>query len=292
MVKRIFCLTALLAVLIASGYQSAWAQKHSFTQKPVYQSIQQYGPFTKVNFKGSNKDPLCPSGWGAGGCLFNGGYFLENPNLPPYLPNGLANGTNLLYNPYGEWWYGAAVWVPFTVPNGVTWTVEALYTNNLSFYGMLDQYPMTPTAAAFYAVSSGVASGNQGYWISYGTAAATSTPTGISAFGLSEYTIAVDLATQNLTFPLTAGEYWMAVVPICTNVNDTNCTDVSFLDDVEYVNGAPAGRRGQPEPIDSAYFDSPLVFYYSFWPAYGPSGTCFGYGCDAFNAGICGTHSP
>jgi hypothetical protein len=279
MVKRFFCLTALLAVLIASGYQAAWAQSHPFNQKPVYPTIQQYGPFTNTGINDPNKDPkVCNHN----ACLFYGGNFLDNPNFSPYLPNALANMNTVFVEGVP---YGAATWVPFIVPTTVDgWNVTGLFTNNFSMFGTLDQYPNTPTAAAFYSVNSGVGAGMPGTVISSGVTAATSTPTGRSAFGLTEFTIEV----TGLSFQLTPGEYWMAVVGYCTNYSDNNCFDVGYLSDVEFLNGGPAGYYGQLEPIDAAYFDG---FYgiYSFYPAYGPMGACGGYGCDAFSAGVLGS---
>ena len=85
----------------------------------------------------------------AGACLFYGGDFLDNPLYPPFLPNGLANENTLLVpgTPYG-----AAVWVPFTVPAGQTWDVTGLFTNNLSSYGVLDQ-GTEPTSVAYWSIN-------------------------------------------------------------------------------------------------------------------------------------------
>jgi len=282
MVKKIFCLTALLAVLIACGYGSAWAQK-SYTQKPVYPSIQQYGH--SPNFKSvTKKDPACANG----ACLFYGGNFLDNPNFPPYLPDGLSNETDLIVSATEPWPYGAAVWVPFTVPSTVDgWTVTGLFTNDQSIYGTLDQYPLTPTSAAYYSVNSGVSAGSPGTVWASGVAAATSLATGRSAFGLAEYNVDVNLALQNLVFSIPPGEYWMVVVPICTNISDANCMDRFFLSDTEEINLYPPNHIGPIEPVDAAFFDG-FFGIYSFYPTYGPMGACGGFGCDAFSAGVQG----
>jgi hypothetical protein len=44
---------------------------------------------------------------------------------------------------------------------------------------------------------------------------------------------------------------------------------------------------GPVEPLDMSYFDSPY-FGYSFYPTNGAFGACFGFGCDAFSAGVSG----
>jgi hypothetical protein len=285
MVKKIFCLTALLAALIASCYQSAWAQGKSYTQKPVYQSVQQYGH--SPNAKGSSSKDPSPC-LGSNKCLFYGGNFLDNVEFSPYLPNGLSNETDLIIPAIFPWPYGAATWVPFTVPSNVDgWTVTGLFTNNQSLFGTLDQYPSTPTQAAYYSVNSGTAAGYAGTVWASGIAAATSTATGRSAFGLNEYTIDVNLALQNLVFSIPPGAYWMAVVPICTNISDTNCMDRFFLSDTEEINLYPPGHLGPIEPVDAAFFDGFFGFY-SFYPTYGSAGACGGIGCDAFSAGVQG----
>jgi len=284
MVTKIICRAALLTASMAFACQSAVAQ--NYRSLPPKQSIQQYGPFTNSPVKSSAVSPSSTEstsgascGNPAGHCLFYGGNFLDNPLYPPSLPNGLANESDLLVpgSPYG-----AAVWVPFTV-TGKDWEVTGLFTNNFASYGVLDQAPNTPGSAAFYSINTGVAAGEAGTVIASGTAAATSTATGRGAFGLNEYTVQI----TGLSFPLAPGSYWMAVVPMCTNTADPYCDGVFFLSDVEYLNVTPAGAEGPAEPLDAAFFDSP-AFGYSFYPANGPLGACFGNGCDAFSAGVLG----
>ena len=277
MVKKMFCLTVLLAVLIACGYESAWAQNHSYSKKPYYQTIQQYGPFGNSNVKKAQqvKNPCRP-------CLFYGGDFVDNPIGCPELPDGLANETTLYIYGYP---YGAAVWVPFIIPDTVSWwDVTELFTNNFSIYGVLDEAPATPTSAVWYSINQFVSPGYPGEVYAQGISTGTSTPTGRGAFGLTEYTI----AATGLDIPLAPGDYWMAVVPMCTNTADPYCGDLFYLSDVEYVNAAPTNASGPVEPIDLSYFDSP-VFGYSFYPTNGPAGACFGAGCDQFSAGVVGT---
>jgi hypothetical protein len=284
MIKKILGLAGLL--LGASVLLVYEAAAQDYTAQPSKQSIQQYGPFTNTTATtsapggspGSGKDHTC--GNPAGECLFYGGDFNTNPLLSPFLPNGLANENDLVDSGTP---YAAAVWVPFTVPEGRGWQVTALFSNNLASYGVLDQTPNTPVSAAFYSINSGVSAGNPGTVIDAGIAAATSTPTGRSDFGLTEYTIQVSVPS----FELAPGTYWMAVVPLCTNTANAQCDGVFYLSDVEYVNVLPDGV-GPAEPVDDSFFDSPL-FGISFGPAYGPTGACGGEGCDSFSAGVIGT---
>lgn len=283
MAKKMASFTGLLlGVLMMFVYDSA---AQNYTALPPKPTIQSYGPFTNPSFKntnpGINTSGTC--GVPAGACLFYGGDFLFNPLYPPFLANGLANESTTFVpgTPYG-----AAVWVPFTVPAGKGWDVTGLFTNNLSSFGVLDQTPNTPASAAYYSVNQAVAAGSPGNVIAAGIGAATSTATGRSGFGLSEFTIQV----TGLSFTLAPGNYWMTVVPICTNPANTYCGGIFFLSDVEFLNMLPSNAFGPAEPVSNSFFDSP-IFGTVFEPTYGELGACFGDGCDAFSAGVLGTKS-
>jgi len=286
MVKRGLFSIALAAALIPFA-QPAAAQNYKGTPKPT---IQDYGPFanttTKTNTtvqaeaaKSTTSAATGKCGNPAGACLFYGGDFLDNPLGPPSLPNGLANETTLLTSGFP---YGAATWVPFTVPAGETWDVTGLFTNNFASYGVLDQGSL-PTAVAAWSINEEVFPGNAGVVVDSGTSAATSTPTGRANFGLTEYTVQV----TGLSVTLTAGSYWLSVVPICTNAANPYCSGVFFLSDVEYINTTPANAIGPAEPLDASFLDSPY-FGLSFNPTNGALGACGGSGCDAFSAGVLG----
>lgn len=278
MVKKMVCSMALVAALIPF-VQSAPAQDYKGTPKPT---IQDYGPFQEgTKFKNFTKAlPAGMCGNPAGSCLFYGGDFVDNPLGSPFLPNALANETTTFISGVP---YGAAVWVPFTVPAGQTWEVSGLFTNNLASYGVLDQFPTAPTAAASWSVNEGVSAGNAGTVVASGTSAATSTPTGRAAFALIEFTVQV----TGLSFVLTPGEYWMSVVPLCTNTADAFCGGVWFESDVEYINVKPKNAFGPAEPVYASFFDSP-VFLSTFGVANSGVGACGGAGCDAFSAGVLG----
>jgi hypothetical protein len=274
MVKSGFWLIALAAVVPFA--QPAAAQNYKGTPKPT---ILDYGPFKEVRSMNVAKRPA-PGECGnpAGACLFYGGDFLYNP-LYPNIANGLANESTVAVpgTPYG-----AATWVPFTVPAGETWAVTGLFSNNLSSYGVLDQ-GTEPTSVAFWSINEGAFAGNPGTVVGSGTVPATSTQTGRAAFGDYEYTVQV----TGLSLTLSSGSYWMTVVPICTNTADPYCDGVFFTSDVEYINSTPVNAVGPAEPVDSSFFDS-SYFGISFEPTSGPLGACAGAGCDAFSAGVLG----
>ena len=281
MAKRGLCSIALAAALIPFA-QPAAAQNYAGTPKPT---VRDYGPFGNVQTKNTAKTTTTNLAAGkcgnpAGTCLFYGGDFLDDPLSPPSLPNGLANESTLLVSGTP---YGAATWVPFTVPAGQTWDVTGLFTNNLASYGVLDQ-GTEPTSVAYWSINEEVFSGSGGTVVDSGTSPATSTATGRAAFGLTEYTVQV----TGLSVTLTSGSYWMSVVPICTNTADPYCSGIFFETDVEYINTTPTNAFGPPEPVDASFFDSP-VFGLSFDPTNGALGACGGSGCDAFSAGVLGT---
>ena len=282
MLQRGFFSLALAAALVALA-QPAAAQNFKGTPK---RTILEYGPFPKAPPKSGlvtkeiEAETAGKCGNPAHSCLFYGGDFLYNPLYPPSLANGLANESTVNVSGYP---YGAATWVPFTVPAGETWDVTGLFTNNLSAYGILDQ-GTEPTAVAYWSINEEVFPGGAGVVVDSGTSPATSSPTGRAAFDDYEYTIQV----TGLSITLTPGTYWLAVVPICTNTADPYCgAGLFFLSDVEYLSSTPAHAFGPKQPMDAAYFDSPY-FGLSFNPANGPLGACAGQGCDAFSAGVLG----
>lgn len=283
MTKKIVFLTALALAGLPLVYTSS---AQDFTAQPAKASIQEYGPFKMPSTSSASRAAKAKNASGtcgnpAGPCLFYGADFIDNPLWSPVLPNGLANENDLVI---GGSPYGGAVWVPFTVPEGKGWKVTGLFTNNQATYGVLDQTPNVPASAAYYSVNQDVAAGAPGVVIAAGIGAATSTPTGRSVFGMNEYTVQV----TGLSFELAPGNYWMIVVPYCTNAANPYCNGRFFLSDVEYVNVLPVNAFGPDEPQDAAYLDG-ANFGAVFEPTAGSEGACFGDGCDAFSAGVIGT---
>jgi len=125
--------------------------------------------------------------------FYAGDFDPNNPNA-----NGLANENDAIVggNPYG-----AATYQNFTASDAIK--VTGLFTNNLS--------QNTPDSG-YWEIRSGVSEGNGGTLIASGTGAVTNTPTGRSGFGYTEYTNLV----SGLGVSLGSGQYWYAVVPVCT----------------------------------------------------------------------------
>jgi hypothetical protein len=164
-------------------------------------------------------------------CLFYGG------DMTPTDPGvyGFPNG-NSLTRPLTET-LGAV-----EVPAGAKATVEGLLVNVLATQGEFN--PKTAT----WEIRSGVSEGNGGKVVASGTGAANIAPTGRSAFGFTEYTVAVKASAT-----LTAGEYWINVSPQCTVNTDTNCSEGFFASNTtQQTNNV----RGSAQPSRKMYFNS------------------------------------
>ena len=203
-------------------------------------------------------------------CLFYGGDFdAHNTNA-----NALANElTTSVVS-------GARVFVPFVVPAGQTWTITALFSNNLSNVGVIDPQQ------GLWSISKGMRQGNQGKVVAQGAAPATFTPTGRHGFNQKEYTlmIAIDPPVK-----LESGLYWMTAVPECKNPVDRACVAASYyLSDVEQV---PRRHAWGIAPTDKSFYLSG-EFGYFYYPTWGTNGACQGTGCDRFSAGAVGKESP
>lgn len=209
-------------------------------------------------------------------CLFYGGDF-DASNL---AANALANGV--MYK-NGK----AAVFVPFYVPPGQTWTITGLFSNNMATMSFLKP------AEIQWSISTGISTGNGGTAIAKGTIPATWTPTGRSWYIFTEYT-ALGYLTPSTTVTLTQpGVYWMTAAPVCT---DASCGFAnSNLSDVEDV---PAPNRKGTQPADDSFLLIPFDGFF-FAPASDPTGFCNGggnggnsSGCDKFSAGLLGYAKP
>jgi hypothetical protein len=127
--------------------------------------------------------------------LFYGGDF--DPNNPN--ANGLANENDAIVggNPYG-----AATYQNFVVPNGQTWDVTGIFTNNLS--------QLSPTAG-YWELRSGISEGNGGVLVASGTGVITHTSTGRSGFGYTEFNDVIAVPILKVS----QGLWWIGGVPVC-----------------------------------------------------------------------------
>ena len=179
-------------------------------------------------------------------CLFYAGDFDSNASDA----NGLANELDLIIST------GAAVYAPFIVPKGKTWTVTGLFTNNFLWSQVLD--PVTIP----YEIRKGVpaAGGNGGTLVCHGKKPATLTDTHTN--GVLDIIIYATKIEHIKGCKLPAGKYWMSVIPYCNNRNDSSCAN-SYRGFEVNDDGAMAHRVGRLEPANNSFFNS--VFFGAVW---------------------------
>ena len=192
-------------------------------------------------------------------CLFYGGDI--NPSAPNV--NGFANENTLLVA-------DTTLFVPFTVPAGQGWEISGLFTNNLA-----DGYEGIDPMQAAWSISTGMSAGHPGTVIASGTATATFTPTGRSAFGLNEYTVNVVLTRPGAR--LVPGTYWLSVVPQCTDSSNGGCDIAQYF----VANTQGLNHYGPEEPVGKSFFNSA---YYGY--SYGDACWLDPTGCGRFSAGV------
>jgi len=265
MVKQVLCSMAFVAGLIPFLGGSIAAQEVPKSKISDYFLVRPSPPVMSENLPKPEVATPTPPAY-CNPCLFYGGDF--DPSNP--LADGLWNAVS--YTAFSPPVSGEVL-VPFTVPAKTLWFVEGLFTNNLSTVGVIDP------KEANWSISTGVAPGIGGTIVKSGTAPATFTPTGRSYSGFTEYTVMV----QTPAILLVPGTYWMTVVPLCTNVADSKCTNAEYyLSDVEDT--PPLNAYGPLEPNDLSYFES--AFFGATY--YAAASWCEGIGCDRFSAGVIG----
>jgi hypothetical protein len=184
----------------------------------------------------------------AGVVFYTGVFDPSNSNA-----NGLANEQDLIVSQ-------AADYVPFDVGAGGL-TVNGLFTNNLMGITAL---------SADWEIRSGVSEGDGGTLVASGSATPTVTDTGIQGFGFDVFEVEV----TGLDVVLSSGEYWMSVVPVCTDVSNGTCDGRSFLANTFGLNSIGS------VPQNSSYFNSSF-FGTNFTNANNESGVY-----PAFSAGV------
>ena len=155
-------------------------------------------------------------------------------DMEPNNPNSRAlaneNDATVLGDPYGS-----ATFQNFYV-QGSAVTTSALFSNNLESF--------TPDSA-YWEIRQGLSEGNGGTLIASGTDPNfTNLPTGRSRAGYDEYSLQVSASVS-----LAVGQYWFAVVPMCTtcdgrsfNSNTFGLNAVGTSDsDLQFANSAYFG---------------------------------------------------
>lgn len=152
--------------------------------------------------------------------------------------------ANFFYNMDTITYPVANVLVPFPVPDGETWEVTGLFTNNA--FSIAGAYP-DPLEAEWFIYKDVIANCCATV-VGSGIAAAQVLPTGRYGLKEREYTVAVLIPRTVLTH----GAYWLEVIPICTNQNDPNCSVVKY----SITNTEGANAFGPPEVQYQGYWNS------------------------------------
>jgi hypothetical protein len=249
-VKKTLCAIAMVASLFAV---SAMAKTKN-TAVPTL--VKSQGPVKKLPIM---KPALTPPSYCAPVCLFYGGD--TNPNSPD--DNGFANDNTLLVP-------DTTTWGAFTVPAGQSWSVRGLFINTIA-----DGYNGLDPAASDWAIASGLSEGNGGSIVASGNATASFNPTGRLPFGFTEYTMGVSIPTTVLS----AGTYWVNILPNCTNASNGDCSIAQYyFDDTFGLN-----RYGPLEPANVGFFNSSF-FGFDYANLCEVSST----GCQALSFGVIG----
>ncbi|HWY56088.1 MAG TPA: hypothetical protein VNZ03_16600 [Terriglobales bacterium] len=180
--------------------------------------------------------------------------------------NGLANEEDQLVA-------DSHIYSPFKV-KAVGAHVSGLFVNSLDTVGAIDN----PTP---WSISKGVKVGVAGHVVAHGTATSTDTPTGRSAFGLTEYTHLVKFHAKALK----GGTYFENVTPVC--LTGSSCGSARYFESDEEDDPAPLNHVGSKNILDDSFWNS-TSFGQNYSATWGSSGGCGGIGCDMFSAGVLG----
>jgi hypothetical protein len=179
-------------------------------------------------------------------CLFYAGDFDSNASDA----NGMANEVDLTVST------GAAMYTPFIVPKGKTWTVTGLFTVNFMSTMTLDPR-IIPYEVRKDIPKSG---GSGGQLVCHGRKPGTLIDqSSCEDFGFFCFATIVNTVKG---CRLTSGKYWLSVVPYCTNQHDSNCTNGyrAFLSNDD---GTMNHRFGPLEPANDSFFNS--VYFGANW---------------------------
>jgi len=238
--KNILCAAALMALLIPA----ALAQDDHLPQASLNREFGLQWPADAVFGNPTHQTPAPPSYCKP--CLFYAGDFDSNASDA----NGLANEVDLIVST------GAAVYVPFIVPKGKTWTITGLFTDNFLSSNVLDPLSIP------YEVRRDIPrlGGNGGELVCHGRKPGTLTDTHTN--GDLPIEIFATKVEHIKRCRLPAGRYWMSVIPYCTNPNDSFCMN-SYRGFVMNDDGAMAHRFGPLEPANNSFLNS--VFFGAVW---------------------------
>jgi hypothetical protein len=232
------------AAVMAALALTAVAQDSRMSEASMDREVNMRAPAQVVVSRNTSHQSLTPPSY-CKPCLFYAGDFDSNA----IDANGLANEVDIVVST------GAATFTPFIVPKGKSWTVTGLFTVNAMRTETLDPR-IIPYEVRKHIPKSG---GSGGQLVCHGRKPGTLLTLEVcQGFGFQCY---ATLVNKIKGCSLTAGKYWMSVVPYCTNKNDSNCDSYgAFLMNDD---GAMAHKFGPLEPANNSFFNS--VYYGAVW---------------------------
>jgi hypothetical protein len=267
MTKKVLCSLALAAALVSVFSLPLAAQDVKATSPVPVMSDRVLVPASPAQYIAPMLTPrslTAPSYCSP--CLWYGG------DIDPSAANanGFANE-----NTQPNVGLAATTYAAVHVPAGTNWDVTGLVTNNLSNNGGI----LDPDQAT-WSISEGITSGSGGTTVASGTATASVGPTGRSDFGFTEYWVSVNFSPVHLN---PGHNYWISVVPQCTNAGDSACNTAEFFlsDSTSQTNAYPGPLTGH---TGLGFFNSS---YFGF--TYAPICSVSAEGCQYLSAGVIGT---
>lgn len=176
-------------------------------------------------------------------CLFYTG------DWDPSASNWVAFGNGDEYD--GGTVYNYTNYVPFVVPTGATWTVTALFTNNifLNYSTFTNHFKLDPKEAS-WSINTGVSTGSGGTVIAGGILSPASLTSTGREYSSEYFEYSVSVKTGGISLP--AGSYWLAVAGECT---DASCTEFMYNTDTT----SRTNHFGPVAPKCEAYQNGPAA---------------------------------
>jgi hypothetical protein len=162
--------------------------------------------------------------------------------------------------------YDCIVYDDFLVPEGQSWIVNSVWSNN-----RVNESALNEIQFAWWEIRSGVSEANGGTVVASGEKEVTVTATG----NPYEYTVEI----MGLDFILSNGLYWLSVTPKYADNNFTYITPTSGTNAI----GTPAGNNDNSF-VNSEYFSVNFTAAHTVYASYG-----YEYNPVDFSMGIGGT---
>jgi hypothetical protein len=164
---------------------------------------------------------------------------------------GDPDNFNAIYNTINPATGNGIVYDTFVVPNGDTWTITGVFSNDFMNY-------TSSSLTAYFAIRSDVSNGRGGRLVDSGTDLASQQANGGSFAGYNGYTVSV----SGLNITLGPGTYSLAVVPVAISSDD-----FSYIGTTSGANHQGPRRKAGDTFVAGRYYTSNFPGSYNYWPA-------------------------